>query len=178
MRPPRAAQLLRAAAVHGRSPNRSTAPRPIPRLRAPVTMTGRCSAFPLLSQWLPCADALARYQRRGTQAGRPGVALGNEPNAATQRSPRGIAAQSAPRSPIGAQLGVRRAVNALVPYPANPRAWAMIGAYLTITPANTTATILINLIRMFSDGPEVSLNGSPTVSPTTAALCASEPFPP
>ena len=30
---------------------------------------------------------------------------------------------------------------------------------------------------MFSDGPDVSLNGSPTVSPTTAALWASEPFP-
>ena len=26
--------------------------------------------------------------------------------------------------------------------------------------------------------PDVSLNGSPTVSPTTAALCASEPLPP
>ena len=29
---------------------------------------------------------------------------------------------------------------------------------------------------MFIDGPEVSLNGSPTVSPVTAALCASEPL--
>ena len=36
-------------------------------------------------------------------------------------------------------------------------------------PARTTATIDINLIRMFSDGPEVSLNGSPIVSPITAA---------
>ena len=26
------------------------------------------------------------------------------------------------------------------------------------------------------EGPEVSLNGSPTVSPVTAALCASEPL--
>src|SRR3546814_17610602 len=33
-------------------------------------------------------------------------------------------------------------------------------------------------MRMFMDGPEVSLNGSPTVSPTTAALCGSEPLPP
>jgi hypothetical protein len=31
---------------------------------------------------------------------------------------------------------------------------------------------------MFMDGPAVSLNGSPTVSPTTAALWASEPLPP
>jgi len=28
----------------------------------------------------------------------------------------------------------------------------------------------ISLIRMLRDGPEVSLRGSPTVSPTTAAL--------
>ena len=27
-------------------------------------------------------------------------------------------------------------------------------------------------------GPAVSLSGSPTVSPVTAALCASEPLPP
>jgi hypothetical protein len=33
----------------------------------------------------------------------------------------------------------------------------------------------VNLIKIFIDGPEVSLNGSPTVSPVTAALCASEP---
>ena len=31
---------------------------------------------------------------------------------------------------------------------------------------------------MFKDGPDVSLKGSPTVSPTTEALCASLPFPP
>jgi len=38
--------------------------------------------------------------------------------------------------------------------------------------ASTSAITLISLIRMFSEGPAVSLNGSPTVSPTTAALCA------
>ena len=38
--------------------------------------------------------------------------------------------------------------------------------------------MVITLIRMFIAGPEVSLNGSPTVSPTTAALCGSEPLPP
>ena len=43
---------------------------------------------------------------------------------------------------------------------------------------NTTATIVINLIKILIEGPEVSLNGSPTVSPTTAALCASLPLPP
>ena len=36
--------------------------------------------------------------------------------------------------------------------------------------ANTTATIVISLIRILIDGPDVSLNGSPTVSPTTDAL--------
>jgi hypothetical protein len=33
-----------------------------------------------------------------------------------------------------------------------------------------------SLIKMFKDGPEVSLSGSPTVSPITAALCSSDPF--
>lgn len=41
--------------------------------------------------------------------------------------------------------------------------------YYSVT-ANTSETIDISLIRMFSEGPEVSLKGSPTVSPVTAAL--------
>ena len=40
------------------------------------------------------------------------------------------------------------------------------------------ATMLISFIKIFKLGPEVSLNGSPTVSPTTVALCTSPPFPP
>ena len=35
--------------------------------------------------------------------------------------------------------------------------------------ANTRDTTVISLIRMLMEGPEVSLKGSPTVSPTTAA---------
>lgn len=35
---------------------------------------------------------------------------------------------------------------------------------------NTSETTVISFIRMLIEGPEVSLNGSPTVSPTTAAL--------
>ena len=42
--------------------------------------------------------------------------------------------------------------------------------------AITNATTDINFKRILSDGPEVSLKGSPTVSPTTVALCASEPL--
>ena len=42
--------------------------------------------------------------------------------------------------------------------------------YVIITVAKTTATTETSFIRMLSAGPEVSLNGSPTVSPTTAAL--------
>ena len=38
--------------------------------------------------------------------------------------------------------------------------------------------MLISLIRILRLGPEVSLNGSPTVSPTTVALCTSLPLPP
>jgi hypothetical protein len=33
-----------------------------------------------------------------------------------------------------------------------------------------------NLTNIFKAGPLVSFNGSPTVSPITAALCSSEPF--
>jgi len=44
------------------------------------------------------------------------------------------------------------------------------GSIYLINGAITRETTAINLIRIFKDGPEVSLNGSPTVSPTTAAL--------
>jgi len=43
-------------------------------------------------------------------------------------------------------------------------------------PPNTSEVIAINLMRMLLEGPEVSLSGSPTVSPTTAALWVSVPF--
>ena len=39
-------------------------------------------------------------------------------------------------------------------------------------------TVEHSLIRMLREGPEVSLKGSPTVSPMTAALWQSEPLPP
>ena len=51
----------------------------------------------------------------------------------------------------------------------------MFFAY-TIKGTISTETILINLIRMFRDGPVVSLKGSPTVSPITAAACESPPL--
>ena len=41
----------------------------------------------------------------------------------------------------------------------------------TTSAANTMETIDSSLMRMLIEGPEVSLKGSPTVSPTTAALC-------
>jgi hypothetical protein len=41
---------------------------------------------------------------------------------------------------------------------------------------NINDKIAINLTRIFNAGPEVSFNGSPTVSPTTAALCIYDPF--
>ena len=34
----------------------------------------------------------------------------------------------------------------------------------------------MSLIKIFKEGPLVSFNGSPTVSPITAALCSSLPF--
>ncbi len=45
----------------------------------------------------------------------------------------------------------------------------IIGENLMNTGANTMHTMLISLIRIFSAGPLVSLQGSPTVSPITAA---------
>lgn len=42
--------------------------------------------------------------------------------------------------------------------------------------AITNATTAINFNKIFKDGPDVSLKGSPTVSPTTVALCGSEPL--
>ena len=47
-----------------------------------------------------------------------------------------------------------------------------------IRPENTIETVEQSLIRMFRLGPAVSFSGSPTVSPTTAALCCSLPLPP
>ena len=42
--------------------------------------------------------------------------------------------------------------------------------------AMTRETMEASLMRMFMAGPEVSLKGSPTVSPVTDALWASEPL--
>ena len=44
--------------------------------------------------------------------------------------------------------------------------------------AKTRDSTAISLMRMLRDGPEVSLRGSPIVSPITAALCGSDPFGP
>src|SRR5215207_8505544 len=49
--------------------------------------------------------------------------------------------------------------------------------YCTTIGAMITETRFTTLIIGLSAGPAVSLNGSPTVSPTTPALCRSEPFP-
>src|SRR5687768_2439027 len=43
--------------------------------------------------------------------------------------------------------------------------------------ASTSVIVLRSLIRTCSEGPAVSLNGSPTVSPTTAAACSGVPLP-
>ena len=50
--------------------------------------------------------------------------------------------------------------------------------YLKRMGAAVSATISSSLNRMLRLGPAVSLHGSPTVSPTTAAACAGECFPP
>ncbi len=56
-----------------------------------------------------------------------------------------------------------------------PGGWLQMGWARWLRPqdysrgAITRLTIAITLMRMFMEGPEVSLKGSPTVSPTTAA---------
>src|SRR6202008_4142505 len=50
--------------------------------------------------------------------------------------------------------------------------------HYTISGTTSSATMLMILISGFTAGPAVSLYGSPTVSPVTAALWASEPLPP
>lgn len=42
--------------------------------------------------------------------------------------------------------------------------------------ANIKEIIAISFIKIFKAGPDVSFKGSPTVSPTTAALWISVPF--
>ena len=44
-----------------------------------------------------------------------------------------------------------------------------------ITLPNTTLMMAVNFITMFKAGPEVSYNGSPTVSPVTEFLRGSRP---
>mmetsp|Transcript_25716 Transcript_25716/g.63780 ORF Transcript_25716/g.63780 Transcript_25716/m.63780 type:complete len:204 (+) Transcript_25716:217-828(+) len=48
----------------------------------------------------------------------------------------------------------------------------------TNTGVSTIVTVATNLINTCTDGPAVSFDGSPTVSPTTAALWVSLPLPP
>ena len=52
----------------------------------------------------------------------------------------------------------------------------MYNAYSLKNDPKISETIADNLIKILSDGPDVSFNGSPTVSPTTAALWGSLDF--
>jgi len=56
--------------------------------------------------------------------------------------------------------------------------WLYIHHFSINIGANTRVIVDTNLIRIWILGPAVSLHGSPTVSPTTAALCALDPLPP
>merc|ERR1712051_980575 len=47
---------------------------------------------------------------------------------------------------------------------------------LAIALPNTRLMMAVNFMTMFKAGPEVSFKGSPTVSPVTEFLCASDPF--
>jgi hypothetical protein len=49
-------------------------------------------------------------------------------------------------------------------------------AVLSKNPTKMSEKMAESLMRMLRAGPEVSFNGSPTVSPITAALCSGDPF--
>lgn len=53
--------------------------------------------------------------------------------------------------------------------------WHYKNAVLSKKPANTSANIADNFIKIFNEGPVVSFNGDPTVYPTAEALCSFEP---
>ena len=61
---------------------------------------------------------------------------------------------------------------------ATPTRRPVLPLYLTTLVAISSETRFMTLISGLMAGPAVSLNGSPTVSPTTVAACASEPLPP
>ena len=61
---------------------------------------------------------------------------------------------------------------------ATPTRRPVLALYLTTLVAISSETRFMTLSSGLMAGPAVSLNGSPTVSPTTVAACASEPLPP
>src|SRR5574337_208192 len=128
----------------------------------------------------------ANIPARGRHAGRRAAASAAVPaepmaasaRAAQARGPQGLqfdaaeAAGGAAASVAGAEAaGATAAAGACAWWP--PLA-AGTGSSGTIS----SATMLMILISGLTAGPAVSLYGSPTVSPVTAALCASLPLPP
>src|ERR1700747_1370756 len=61
---------------------------------------------------------------------------------------------------------------------ATPTRRPVLELYLTTEVAISSETRFMTLISGLIEGPAVSLNGSPTVSPTMVASCAAEPLPP
>lgn len=66
------------------------------------------------------------------------------------------------------EVNIRSSGNIFTPYTLFEYQFDYVKAI--IRGRNTSDTIDINLINIFSEGPEVSLQGSPTVSPITVAL--------
>ena len=82
-----------------------------------------------------------------------------------------VATVTAARSVVDVRSLVLISPGGLGPQVNGPFVKGLIGA-------KSEDTSDITVMSVFREGPAVSLNGSPTVSPTTAALCASEPGPP
>ena len=76
----------------------------------------------------------------------------------------------APKFLIPSEIGKAEANFGVIDSISIPAIAFVVEESTAIYGAITNETIDINLIKMFIEGPEVSLNGSPTVSPVTAAL--------
>jgi len=117
---------------------------------------------------VPCR-AQKKHASRGNRS--------SGPRAASKFFSRRRSRRQSPRMRDGRRPVAREAGASGYRQSPRPSQAEIAGANFTMRPANTTLTMLMSLMRMFRLGPEVSLNGSPTVSPTTPALWSSEPLP-
>src|SRR5271170_8102242 len=125
------------------------------------------------------ARSAAASEVRGTPGG-PSTGVGVTPSSAGLIAPATSAADGATSPmPAARRLEITIAATTMATAPsATPVRSPTLLLYFTTLVAMSSETRFITLISGLMAGPAVSLNGSPTVSPTTVAACASEPLPP